>query len=360
MRRPRDGPTIGELSAVVPAALHANVAGDEGFAVPAITHDSRAVASQGHVRLPARRAPRRALVRPGGSSLPGLRRCSSTTACACDDVAAAGDVAQLDRRRHPARVGSGRRGGERQPVDGASRRRHHRDQRQDDDEHARSPPSCARPATRRASSARCPAPTPPRRRRSCRLVSPSMRDQGRPLGGDGGVVARPGPASRRRHPLRRRRVHQSRTRPSRPARHGRGVLPAPSRCCSSPVGRWSESSTSTITHGRRLFDAAPIEMVPYGRHRVSDVEVTAAAIAFTWRGARVQVPLGGAFNVINATGRGDDRRGDRDRHRCHRCRTRVRRAPCPAASSGSPSTPAPRRRSTSSSTSPTHPMASRR
>jgi UDP-N-acetylmuramoyl-L-alanyl-D-glutamate--2,6-diaminopimelate ligase len=53
-------------------------------------------------------------------------------------------------------------------------------------------------------------------------------------------------------------------------------------------------------HGRRLVEAAPIEMVPFSRADVSDVEVTASSVAFTWRGERLVVPLGGAFNVINA------------------------------------------------------------
>jgi UDP-N-acetylmuramoyl-L-alanyl-D-glutamate--2,6-diaminopimelate ligase len=55
-------------------------------------------------------------------------------------------------------------------------------------------------------------------------------------------------------------------------------------------------------HGRRLLDAAPIEMVPFSVTDASDVEVTAASVAFTWRGQRINVPLGGAFNVVNAVG----------------------------------------------------------
>jgi UDP-N-acetylmuramoyl-L-alanyl-D-glutamate--2,6-diaminopimelate ligase len=52
-------------------------------------------------------------------------------------------------------------------------------------------------------------------------------------------------------------------------------------------------------HGRLLFDAAPIEMVPFSIDDASDIEVTAASVAFSWRGARLSVPLGGAFNVMN-------------------------------------------------------------
>jgi UDP-N-acetylmuramoyl-L-alanyl-D-glutamate--2,6-diaminopimelate ligase len=55
-------------------------------------------------------------------------------------------------------------------------------------------------------------------------------------------------------------------------------------------------------HGRKLLDAAPIEIVPFSVDDATAVEVTASAVAFTWRGERINVPLGGAFNVINAVG----------------------------------------------------------
>lgn len=54
------------------------------------------------------------------------------------------------------------------------------------------------------------------------------------------------------------------------------------------------------THGRLLLDVAAIEMVGYGLADVSDVVVGALGVAFTWRGHRVQVPIGGHFNVMNA------------------------------------------------------------
>ena len=54
------------------------------------------------------------------------------------------------------------------------------------------------------------------------------------------------------------------------------------------------------THGRLLFDAAPVEMVPYSRSDVTDVEVGASSHRYTWRDQRVDVPLGGAFNVMNS------------------------------------------------------------
>ena len=53
-------------------------------------------------------------------------------------------------------------------------------------------------------------------------------------------------------------------------------------------------------HGRLLFDAAPIEMVPYSIDDVTDVVVTADRHAFTWRGRRIDVGLGAGFNVMNS------------------------------------------------------------
>lgn len=54
-------------------------------------------------------------------------------------------------------------------------------------------------------------------------------------------------------------------------------------------------------HGRLLFDAAPIEMVPFSRADAGDdVTVTAGTLRFTWRGVRLDVPIGGMFNLMNA------------------------------------------------------------
>ena len=53
-------------------------------------------------------------------------------------------------------------------------------------------------------------------------------------------------------------------------------------------------------HGRLLLDAAPIEMVPYSLADAADVVVTADHHELTWRGARLVVGLGGAFNVANS------------------------------------------------------------
>ena len=47
MMATRTIPTITELRAVVPPALHAGVEGDEAIAVPAISHDSRSVRAGG-------------------------------------------------------------------------------------------------------------------------------------------------------------------------------------------------------------------------------------------------------------------------------------------------------------------------
>jgi UDP-N-acetylmuramoyl-L-alanyl-D-glutamate--2,6-diaminopimelate ligase len=52
-------------------------------------------------------------------------------------------------------------------------------------------------------------------------------------------------------------------------------------------------------HGRLLLDAAPIEMVSYSLADAADLVVTSDHHELTWRGARLWVPLGGAFNVAN-------------------------------------------------------------
>jgi UDP-N-acetylmuramoyl-L-alanyl-D-glutamate--2,6-diaminopimelate ligase len=52
-------------------------------------------------------------------------------------------------------------------------------------------------------------------------------------------------------------------------------------------------------HGRLLFDAAPVEMVPYSLADATDVVVAADHHELTWRGERLVVGLGGRFNVAN-------------------------------------------------------------
>ncbi len=54
------------------------------------------------------------------------------------------------------------------------------------------------------------------------------------------------------------------------------------------------------THGRLLFDAAPIPIRGFARTDAGDVRVAADRIAFVWRGQQIDVPLGGRFNVANA------------------------------------------------------------
>jgi UDP-N-acetylmuramoyl-L-alanyl-D-glutamate--2,6-diaminopimelate ligase len=53
-------------------------------------------------------------------------------------------------------------------------------------------------------------------------------------------------------------------------------------------------------HGRLLRDAAPIRIVPFSAIDATDVEVSAGSHAFTWRGQRITVGLGGTFNVMNS------------------------------------------------------------
>lgn len=53
-------------------------------------------------------------------------------------------------------------------------------------------------------------------------------------------------------------------------------------------------------HGRLLVDAASIDVTPFGLADASDVMVGVADHAFTWRGQRVSVPIGGGFNVSNS------------------------------------------------------------
>jgi len=53
-------------------------------------------------------------------------------------------------------------------------------------------------------------------------------------------------------------------------------------------------------HGQLLLDVGGIDMVAYSRGEVSDVQVGAGAHSFTWRGRRVDVAIGGGFNVMNS------------------------------------------------------------
>lgn len=52
-------------------------------------------------------------------------------------------------------------------------------------------------------------------------------------------------------------------------------------------------------HGRLLFDTATISLVPFSIDDASDVEVGPTWHRYTWRGHRVEVGIGGDFNVMN-------------------------------------------------------------
>lgn len=53
-------------------------------------------------------------------------------------------------------------------------------------------------------------------------------------------------------------------------------------------------------HGRLLVDAAPVPMTGFSEADVTALEVGATRHAYTWRGVRVEVGLGGAFNAMNS------------------------------------------------------------
>jgi len=53
-------------------------------------------------------------------------------------------------------------------------------------------------------------------------------------------------------------------------------------------------------HGRLLLDAGMIPMTAFSSEDVSDLVVTPTAHEYTWRGERVRVGIGGAFNAMNS------------------------------------------------------------
>lgn len=53
-------------------------------------------------------------------------------------------------------------------------------------------------------------------------------------------------------------------------------------------------------HGQILVDAAPIPMTPFASTDVRDLVVTPTSHEYTWRGERVRVGIGGAFNAMNS------------------------------------------------------------
>ena len=52
-------------------------------------------------------------------------------------------------------------------------------------------------------------------------------------------------------------------------------------------------------YGRLLLDATAVEMLGFSLSQAIDVEVGVNHHAFTWRGHRITVPIGGRFNVMN-------------------------------------------------------------
>lgn len=58
-------------------------------------------------------------------------------------------------------------------------------------------------------------------------------------------------------------------------------------------------------HGRLLRDTAQIPITGYSLDQVEELEVDRTGSRFTWRGQRVTLPLGGAFNVSNALAAGE-------------------------------------------------------
>lgn len=56
------------------------------------------------------------------------------------------------------------------------------------------------------------------------------------------------------------------------------------------------------THGQLLVDASPIPMQGWSIDDAVDRVVTPTRVAATWRGVRLDVPLGGGFNLSNALG----------------------------------------------------------
>ncbi len=53
-------------------------------------------------------------------------------------------------------------------------------------------------------------------------------------------------------------------------------------------------------HGRLLMDVGAIPTHGFGLGDVADVDVTATDHSYTWRGERIEVPIGGDFNVMNS------------------------------------------------------------
>jgi UDP-N-acetylmuramoyl-L-alanyl-D-glutamate--2,6-diaminopimelate ligase len=53
-------------------------------------------------------------------------------------------------------------------------------------------------------------------------------------------------------------------------------------------------------HGRLLVDTAPIPMTAFGLADLADLVVTPSSHSYVWRGQRIEVGIGGAFNAMNS------------------------------------------------------------
>ena len=53
-------------------------------------------------------------------------------------------------------------------------------------------------------------------------------------------------------------------------------------------------------HGRLLVDTAPIPMIAFGLGDMADLDVGPSSHSYTWRGQRIEVGIGGAFNAMNS------------------------------------------------------------
>ncbi len=53
-------------------------------------------------------------------------------------------------------------------------------------------------------------------------------------------------------------------------------------------------------HGRLLIDGAEVPTQAYASAEADDVRLGVTSVSFTWRGHRVDLPMGGAVNVLNA------------------------------------------------------------
>ncbi len=243
---------------------------------------------RGPGRRPRRRRPVRPPVRP--AALAG-RGAAGTSSAACPAAAAtgttsprppgaAGAVAFLCERPLGEAAGgapaAARRPGPGTPRHGRGRLRRPRrpslelrSRRRSPGRTARRrPPTCSRASSRQPACSTVVigtlggARTTPEAPDLQRLLAGSLleRTGGR---GDGGHLARPRPAPRRRLPPRRRRLHQPQPGPPRLPPHDGGVLRGQGVCCSRPSTRRPGVVNADDAHGRRLLETARIPLRPF-------------------------------------------------------------------------------------------------